>query len=146
MKSTLSIVFEPIVGVSPGEQMVRSATLPWVPPLLGKADVFKVLNGLTIGPNRVTDQEGWLGVVDFICCHMPQLQREQFWHEFRAAVREVMMTGSGDALADVLAGWEATAEIEADPEEARALDDSIRRFEAGEFEAWEDVRNELLGE
>lgn len=109
-----------------------------------KRHISVVLTELTLGRDRVTKREGW-AALEFIDATLPPDQRGSFWQDFRAAALEALSAGDACALADVLAGWEATAEIEANPREAQALWEDVQGFERGEHEPWEKVKQQLSG-
>jgi prevent-host-death family protein len=66
-----------------------------------------------------------------------------FLTELLAALPQAQRTGDWSTVDEVLESWKATANIEADPALAKAVDEGTIELEEGRGTTWSDLRHEL---
>ena len=67
----------------------------------------------------------------------------EFFAELLDALYQGQQTGDWSVVTDVLESWKATANIEADPIVAKAVDEGLTELEKGQGVSWSSLRQEL---
>jgi len=75
--------------------------------------------------------------------HFSARHLAEFLTELLAALPRAQQTGDWSTVDEVLESWKATANIEADPALARAVDEGTIELEEGRGTTWADLRREL---
>jgi len=127
----------------------RTADRP--PPEVGAVQESRALystDQVIVGKLAWASEEGQLSVFPLPpgltwIKHFSARHLAEFLTELLAALPQAQRTGDWSTVDEVLESWKATANVEADPDLAKAIDEGLIELEEGRSTTWADLRQEL---
>jgi hypothetical protein len=107
-----------------------------------------VTERVVVGKLTLAADDGQLSIFplpeDFVWLkHFSARYLAEFFTELLDALQQGQQTGDWTAVTDVIESWKATADIEADPIVAEAVDEGLLELKDGHGVSWSSLRQEL---